>query len=82
MPMTEAAIDPGFTRDIYVALGEPLGGDGSWALRLHIKPFVRWIWLGAILMALGGALAISDRRYRIKIRNRVQWRSSVEASRT
>ncbi len=81
MPMTEAAIDPGFTRDIYVALGEPLGGDGSWALRLHIKPFVRWIWLGAILMALGGALAISDRRYRIKIRNRIQWRSSEEVSR-
>ncbi len=81
MPMTEAAIDPGFTRDIYVALGEPLGGDGSWALRLHIKPFVRWIWLGAILMALGGALAISDRRYRVKIRNRIQWRSSEEVSR-
>ena len=81
MPMTEAAIDPGFTRDIYVALGEPLGGDGSWALRLHIKPFVRWIWLGAIFMALGGALAISDRRYRIKIRNRIQWRSSEEVSR-
>ena len=81
MPMTEAAIDPGFTRDIYVALGEPLGGDGSWALRLHIKPFVRWIWLGAILMALGGALAISDRRYRIKIRNRIQWHSSEEVSR-
>ena len=81
IPMTEAAIDPGFTRDIYVALGEPLGGDGSWALRLHIKPFVRWIWLGAILMALGGALAISDRRYRVKIRNRIQWRSSEEVSR-
>ena len=81
MPMTEAAIDPGFTRDIYVALGEPLGGDGSWALRLHIKPFVRWIWLGAILMALGGALAISDRRYRVKIRNRIRCRSSEGVSR-
>ena len=81
MLMTEAAIDPGFTRDIYVALGEPLGGDGSWALRLHIKPFVRWIWLGAILMALGGALAISDRRYRVKIRNRIRCRSSEGVSR-
>ena len=81
MLMTEAAIDPGFTRDIYVALGEPLGGDGSWALRLHIKPFVRWIWLGTILMALGGALAISDRRYRVKIRNRIRCRSSEGVSR-
>ena len=62
-PMTEAAIDPGFTRDLYVALGEPLG-DGAWSVRLHYKPFVRWIWLGAVLMALGGICAASDRRYR------------------
>ena len=62
-PMTEAAIDPGFTRDLYAALGEPLG-DGAWSVRLHYKPFVRWIWLGALLMALGGALAAADRRYR------------------
>ncbi len=67
MPMTEAGIDTGFTRDIYVALGEPLGDDGSWALRLQLKPFVRWIWLGAILMALGGALAVSDRRYAVTV---------------
>ncbi len=67
MPMTEADIDPGLTRDIYVALGEPLGNDGSWALRIHIKPFVRWIWFGSILMGLGGILAISDRRYRAKV---------------
>ena len=78
MPMTEAAIDPGFTRDIYVALGEPLGSDGSWALRLHVKPFVRWIWLGAILMALGGVLAVSDRRYRAKVRKAVSYRASEE----
>ncbi|USE38612.1 heme lyase CcmF/NrfE family subunit [Endozoicomonas sp. SCSIO W0465] len=71
MPMTEASIDPGLTRDIYVALGEPLGDDGSWALRIHIKPFVRWIWLGSILMALGGVVAISDRRYRMKVRQKV-----------
>jgi cytochrome c-type biogenesis protein CcmF len=64
MPMTEAAIDPGLFRDIYVSLGEPVGNDGDWALRLYYKPFVRWIWLGAILMALGGTLAVSDPRYR------------------
>ena len=80
LPMTEAAIDPGFTRDIYVALGEPLGSDGSWALRLHVKPFVRWIWLGAILMALGGVLAVSDRRYRAKVRKAVCYRASAEVT--
>ena len=62
-PMTEAGIDPGLTRDLYAALGEPLGG-GAWSVRLHYKPFVRWIWLGAILMALGGVLAATDGRYR------------------
>jgi len=65
MPMTEAAIDPGLFRDIYVSLGEPVADKGDWALRLYYKPFVRWIWLGAILMALGGVLAISDPRYRM-----------------
>jgi len=64
-PMTEAGIDPGFTRDIYVSLGEALGG-GDWSLRLYYKPFVRWIWLGGILIALGGLLAATDRRYRIR----------------
>ena len=62
-PMTEAAVDAGLTRDLYVALGEPLEG-GAWALRIHHKPFVRWIWGGAALMALGGLLAATDRRYR------------------
>jgi cytochrome c-type biogenesis protein CcmF len=62
-PMTEAAIDVGFTRDLYVALGEPLG-DGSWAVRLYHKPLIRWIWLGPLVMAIGGLLAASDRRYR------------------
>jgi cytochrome c-type biogenesis protein CcmF len=61
--MTEAAIDPGITRDLYVALGEPLGG-GSWALRVYVKPFVRWIWFGAVLMALGGFVTATDRRFR------------------
>ena len=63
-PMTEAGIDPGFTRDIYVSLGEALGG-GDWSLRLYYKPFVRWIWLGGILIAIGGLLAASDKRYRL-----------------
>ncbi|HUH38755.1 MAG TPA: heme lyase CcmF/NrfE family subunit, partial [Spongiibacteraceae bacterium] len=61
--MTEAAIDAGLFRDLYVALGEPLG-DGAWAVRLHYKPFVRWIWLGALLMALGAGVAVCDKRYR------------------
>ena len=64
MPMTEAAIDAGLTRDLYVALGEPLDDGGSWAVRLYLKPYVRWIWLGALIMAFGGLLSASDRRYR------------------
>ena len=63
MAMTEAAIDTGFTRDLYISLGEPLS-DGSWVVRVYLKPFVDWIWGGAFLMALGGILAVSDRRYR------------------
>jgi cytochrome c-type biogenesis protein CcmF len=62
-PMTEASIDWGFTRDLYVSLGEPVG-DGDWAVRVYYKPFVRWIWLGSILMGIGGILAVTDRRYR------------------
>jgi len=61
--MTEAAIDPGFFRDLYVALGEPLE-NGAWAVRMQYKPFVRWIWLGGLLMTFGGMLAAADRRYR------------------
>jgi cytochrome c-type biogenesis protein CcmF len=64
MPMTEAAIDSGFTRDLYVSLGEPVGND-AWVVRIYHKPFVDWIWGGAFLMALGGILAITDRRYRL-----------------
>ncbi len=62
-PMTEAGIHPALGGDIYVALGESLG-DGSWAVRVQIKPFVRWIWLGAALMALGGFITAVDRRFR------------------
>ncbi|PKL99852.1 MAG: c-type cytochrome biogenesis protein CcmF, partial [Gammaproteobacteria bacterium HGW-Gammaproteobacteria-6] len=62
--MTETAISPSLVRDIYVALGESLGNDGSWAVRLYIKPFIRWIWLGALLMMAGGFVTASDRRFR------------------
>ena len=67
MPMTEAAIDAGFLRDVYVSLGEPIDRarlDGAWVVRVYYKPFVDWIWGGCLLMALGGLLAMSDRRYR------------------
>ncbi|NNF16668.1 MAG: heme lyase CcmF/NrfE family subunit [Gammaproteobacteria bacterium] len=63
MPMTESAIHPRLQRDIYVALGEPLG-EGAYSFRLQIKPLVRFIWLGALVMALGGFLTLTDRRYR------------------
>ena len=63
MGMTEASIDPGLFRDLYVALGDPLPNN-AWAVRIHYKPFVRWIWLGSIFMALGGTVAMFDKRYR------------------
>jgi len=63
--MTEAALDPGFTRDLYVSLGEPLDeADRAWAVRIYHKPFIRWIWLGSLLMMGGGFVAASDKRYR------------------
>jgi cytochrome c-type biogenesis protein CcmF len=62
--MTEAAIGAGLFRDLYVAMGEPIGSEGAWAMRLHYKPMVRWMWLGAILMALGAFTTVFDRRYR------------------
>jgi cytochrome c-type biogenesis protein CcmF len=65
MPMTEAAIDPGFSRDLYIAMGEVLP-DGAWAVRIYYKPFIRWIWFGPVIMALAGILMIFDRRYRTK----------------
>jgi len=66
MPMTEAAINVGLTRDIYVSLGEELD-DKAWAVRVYYKPFVDWIWTGCLLMGLGGILAMSDKRYRMKM---------------
>ena len=65
--MTEAAIDPGFTGDLYVSLGDPLA-DGAWLVKVQHKPFIDWIWGGCLVMALGGLLAASDRRYRFAIR--------------
>ena len=61
--MTESGIARGVFADAYVAIGESLGGD-SWAMRVHVKPFVRWIWAGALLMALGAAVTAFDRRFR------------------
>jgi cytochrome c-type biogenesis protein CcmF len=64
--MTEAAIDTGLTRDLYVSLGDPLQG-GAWLVKVQYKPFIDWIWGGCLLMALGGLLAASDRRYRVAV---------------
>ncbi len=68
--MTEAAIDAGFTRDLFFALGEQLDQQGAWSMRIYYKPFVRWIWLGAFMMGIGGVLAVTDRRYRkVKVKH-------------
>ncbi len=64
MPMTEGAIDPGFTRDLYISMGEPLPGTEAWIVRIFYKPFVGWIWWGAIFMGIGGLIAAADKRYR------------------
>jgi len=64
MPMTEAAIDAGLVRDLFVAIGEPLDDNGAWSLRVYYKSFIRWIWMGAMFMGLGGLIAASDKRYR------------------
>jgi len=65
MPMTEAAIDAGVTRDLYIAMGEMLP-DGAWAVRIYYKPFIRWIWFGPLMMGFAGILMMLDRRYRVK----------------
>jgi cytochrome c-type biogenesis protein CcmF len=66
MPMTEAAIRSGLTGDLYVSLGEPVDEGRAWIVRVYVKPYVDWIWGGCVLMALGGLLAASDRRYRVR----------------
>ncbi|SEM03646.1 heme lyase CcmF/NrfE family subunit [Halomonas caseinilytica] len=80
MPMTDVALRPGPLRDLYVAMGEKLE-DGSWALRLQYKPLVRWLWLGGLLMAIGGLLAVIDRRYRRAVTARDPERAALEDSR-
>ena len=64
MPTTEAAISNGIIRDVYVVIGDPQV-NGGWAVRTYDKPFANWIWGGCILMALGGLLSLSDRRFRV-----------------
>ena len=72
--MTEAAIDDGFFRDLYLALGEPLSA-GAWSLRIYHKPYVRWMWLGGLLISFAGFIVLADKRYR----SRVKKSSQVEA---
>ena len=74
--MTETAIDNGLFRDLYVSLGEPVGS-GAWSVRVYYKPFVGWIWYGAVLMALGGGLALSDRRYALAARKEREAREAA-----
>jgi cytochrome c-type biogenesis protein CcmF len=68
-PMSEAGIEVGAARDLFAALGDELG-QGRWSLRLQYKPLIRYVWLGAILVALGGGIAAFDRRYRLRVRER------------
>jgi cytochrome c-type biogenesis protein CcmF len=75
--MTETAIDTGLFRDLYVSLGEPVG-EGSWTVRVYYKPFVGWIWGGALLMAIGGGLAVSDRRYALAARKEREAQQTVK----
>jgi cytochrome c-type biogenesis protein CcmF len=79
--MTEAAINTGFTRDLYVSLGEPVD-DKAWVVRVQVKPFVDWIWGGCVLMALGGLLAVLDRRYRVAVRSRAETAAAAGATAT
>jgi cytochrome c-type biogenesis protein CcmF len=76
--MTEAAISPGLTRDLYVSLGDPLEG-GAWLVKVQVKPFIDWIWGGCLIMALGGLLAASDRRYRLRVPARERAGAEVPA---
>ncbi|HHO58901.1 MAG TPA: hypothetical protein ENJ64_01565 [Thiotrichales bacterium] len=79
-PMTEASIDKGLFRDLYAALGEPLN-NGAWSMRVYYKPMIRWIWLGCIFMTIGGVLAVSDRRYRQTLKQKMGFNSELQASR-
>jgi cytochrome c-type biogenesis protein CcmF len=77
--MTETAIDSGLFRDLYVSLGEPVSA-GAWSVRVYYKPFVGWIWYGALLMALGGGVALTDRRYALAARKEREAQPTVKTS--
>jgi cytochrome c-type biogenesis protein CcmF len=64
-PTTEAAIDSGLTRDLYLVLGDKQQGGDAWVVRAYLKPLANWIWLGALVMAIGGLISLTDRRYRV-----------------
>ncbi|RUS60576.1 heme lyase CcmF/NrfE family subunit [Pseudorhodobacter sp. E13] len=78
MPTTEAGIDYGFTRDLYMVIGDAQE-NGSWAVRSYFKPFANWIWGGAFLMALGGVISLADRRYRVAAGQRARKLNAVPA---
>ncbi len=78
-PMTEAAIDRSLTRDVYLSMGEPLGGQ-AWVVRAHVKPFVNWIWLGCLVMAFGGFVSAADKRYRRRLAERAAAQVSPAAA--
>ena len=80
MPMTEAGIDAGFFRDLYVSLGEQLDDNDAWSVRLYHKPFIRWIWLGALIMSFGGLLAATDKRYRREVKSTQREAAAVGVS--
>ena len=72
--MTEAAIDAGFWRDLYIALGDPIGQE-AWSVRLQYKPMVRWLWLGSLMIGFGALITAFDRRYRVQS---IRYSSRVE----
>ncbi len=74
--MTDASIDKTLFRDLYAALGEELE-NGAWSMRVYYKPLIRWIWLGALFMTFGGVLAVSDRRYRQAVKQKINEKFSV-----
>lgn len=80
MPMTEAGIDAGLFRDLYVSLGEDLDGKGAWSVRLYHKPMIRWIWLGTLIMSFGGLLAATDKRYRKSLKVKQAQAVAAEAA--
>ena len=78
-PMTEAGIHAGLDKDLFVALGDQLG-NGGWSVRIQYKPLIRFIWLGCLIMALGGIVAVSDRRYRVNVREKAPKAAAQEAT--